>query len=80
MLTSKIMVKMDAEDYFIQYVFCRMERSLLRQEARELYDELLKIWQSIWHELKGYSGEDKVTLMGDMFRKRIENRHENKNI
>jgi hypothetical protein len=59
------------EDYFIQYVFCSMERILLRAESRPLYDVLYKKWLEVWNGLEGYRGEDKLSLCGDIFKKKI---------
>lgn len=61
----------EAEDYFIQYIFCCMERSLLRRESRLLYDHLFTIWVKIWEGLEKYNGEDKIKLCGDMFKSKI---------
>ena len=62
---------MSPEDYFIQYVFCSMDRTLLRGEARPLYDKLFCIWFETWMELEDYRGEDKIKLCGDNFKARI---------
>ena len=64
----------DAEDYFIQYIFCCMERSLLRGEARPLYDKLFCIWFEVWQGLNEYRGEDKLKLCGDIFKSKITKR------
>ena len=62
---------MNAEDYFIQYVFCSMERVLLRAESRPVYDALYKKWLEVWNGLEGYRGEDKLNLCGNIFRKKV---------
>jgi hypothetical protein len=61
----------NAEDYFIQYIFCCMERSLLRGEARPLYDKLFVIWFEVWQGLNDYVGENKIKLCGDIFKSKI---------
>lgn len=48
-----------------------MERSLLRGEARPLYDKLFCIWFEVWQGLNEYRGEDKLKLCGDIFKSKI---------
>lgn len=62
---------MNREDAFIQYIFCNMDRSLLRAEHRLLYDTLYKKWLENWNSLSDYRGEDKLQLVGDMFKAKI---------
>ena len=59
------------EDAFIQYVFCNMERMLLRAESRPIYDALYKKYLEVWNGLEGYRGENKLGLCGDIFKKKI---------
>jgi len=65
------MSKVDAEIYFIQYVFCCMNRLLLGKEFRPLYDKLFCIWLDVWQGLEGYAGENKIKLCGDMFKSQL---------
>jgi hypothetical protein len=57
-----------------------MERSLLRGEARPLYDKLFVIWLEVWQGLNDYVGENKIKLCGDIFKSKIMkgNNHDNK--
>jgi len=60
-----------AEEYFIQYVFCSMDRSLLRGESRPIYDKLFCMWFEVWQGLNDYVGEGKSALCGKLFKKKL---------
>ncbi len=77
---TDILRETDAEDYFVQYVFCCMERALLRSDHKHLYERLLCVWLEVWQGLQGYVGEDKIKLCGDIFKSKITKgeRHDNK--